>query len=280
MHGRKGTLLQFTKKGSKTDAGNYRPVSPTSVQGKVMESFVDHMTKNTLFCEAQHGFVPGRSCMTQLLITLELWTEILDRGVSLDCSYLDFKKAFDSVPHERQLSKRDAYGIGGPLKAWTKDFLLDRKQRVVVNGKLSSWSLILSGIPQGSVLGPILFVILINDLPDQIRSTVKIFAYDTKIFRALHEPEDYSYLQDDLDRLVEWSQLWQLHFNDSKCKVLHMGNSNPSHCYTVSNIPLTKTAEEKDLGVIMDNELKFHTAYAIKKASKMLRLFRAIHMSG
>ena len=85
-----------------------------------------------------------------------------------------------------------------------------------------------------------------------------------------------TYLQDDLDRLVEWSQLWQLHFNYSKCKVLHMGNSNPSHCYTMSNIPLTKTTEEKDLGVIMDNELKFHkhTAYAVKKASKMLGLFR------
>ena len=167
--------------------------------------------------------------MTQLLITLELWTKILDRGVSLDCIYLDFKKAFDSVPHERLLSKLDAYGIGGPLKAWIKDFLLDKKQRVVVNSKLSSWSLVLIGIPQGSVLGPIIFVIFINDLPDQIRNTVKIFSGDSQIFRALHEPEDYSYLQDDLDRLVEWSQLWQLHFNDSKCKVLHMGNSNPSH---------------------------------------------------
>ena len=172
----------------------------------------------------------------------------------MDCIYLDFKKAFDSVPHERLLSKLDAYGIGGPLKAWTKYFLLDRKQRVVVNGKLSSWSLVLSGIPLGSVLGPILFVIFIN------------------------EADDYSCLQNDLDRLVEWSHLWQLHFNDSKCKVLHMENSNPSHCYTMSNIPLTKTAEEKDLGVIMDNELKFykHTAYAVKRASKMLGLFRAI----
>ena len=131
--------------------------------------------------------------------------------------------------------------------------------------------------PQGSVVGPILFVILINDLPDQFRSTVEIFACDTKIFRALHEPDDYSYLQDDLDRLVELSKLWQLHFNHSKCEVLHIGNSNPSHSYTMSNIPLTKTDEEKDLGVIMDNELKLykHTAYAVKKVSKMLGLFRA-----
>ena len=114
--------------------------------------------------------------------------------------------------------------------------------------------------------------ILIEYNTDLIRSTVKIFADDTKVYRALHDPGDYSYLQDVLDQLVEWSQLWQLHLNYSKCKVLHMGNSNPSHSYTMSNVPLTTTAEEKDLGVIMDNELKFHkhTAYAVKKASKML----------
>ena len=216
--------------------------------------------------------------MTQLLITLELWTEIQDSGVSLDCIYLDFKKALDSVSHQRLLSNLDAYGIGGPLKAWTKDFLLEREQRVVVNGKLSSWSLVLSRILQVSVLGPILFVIFINDIPDLFRSTVKIFSDDNKICRALYDPEDYSYLQDDLGRLVEWSQLWQLHFNDSRCKVLHMRNSNPSHSYTMNNVPLTRTADDKDLGDIMDNELEFHknTAFVVKKASKIPGLFRAI----
>ena len=150
-----GNITPIYKKSSKADTGNYRPVSLTSVLGKVMESFirdhlVDHMTKHTIFCESQHGFVPGRPCITQLLITLELWTELLDSGVSLDCIYLDFKKAVDSVPHQRLLSKLDAYSIGGPLTTWTKYFLLDRKQRVVVNGKLSSFSLVLSGIPQKS----------------------------------------------------------------------------------------------------------------------------------
>ena len=147
---------------------------------------------------------------------------------------------------------------------------------MAVNDKLSSLTLVLSEIPQGSVLGPIIFVIFINDLPDLIRSTLKIFADDTKPFIALHDSEDYSYLPDDLDLLVDWSQQWQLHFHNSRCKVLHMGNSNPSHSYTMSNVPLTTTAEEKDLGVIMENELKFHkhAAYAVKKASNMLGLVR------
>ena len=120
--------------------------------------------------------------MKQLLITLELWTEIIDSGLCFDCFYLDFKKAFYSVPHQILLSKLDAYGIGGPLKSWNHDFLLERKQRVVLKGKLSSWSLVLS------VLGPILFVIFVNDLPDLIRNTVKILAYGTKLLRSLHDP--------------------------------------------------------------------------------------------
>ena len=109
---------------------------------------------------------------------------------------------------------------------WIQDFLSVRRQRVVVNGKLSSWADILSGIPQGSVLGPILFVIFINDLPDVVSSTAKIFADDTKLFRAIRIVEDHEVLQQDLDNLVEWSNKWQLGFNETKCKSLHLGSSN------------------------------------------------------
>ena len=116
------------------------------------------------------------------------------------------------------------------------------------------------------------FFIFINNLPDLIRSTVKLFSDDTKVLKALHDPEDYSYLQDGLDQLVKWSPLWQLHFNDGKCKVLHMRNSNPSHRYTMTNVPPTTTADEKDLCVIMDNYLKFHkhTVYTAKQPTRLL----------
>ena len=172
----------------------------------VRDQIVSHMMENSLFCDEQHGFVPGRSCMTQLLITIELWTELLDTGAPLDVIYLDFKKAFDSVPHKRLLSKLDAYGLGESIKEWIKSFLVNRKQRVTVNGIMSSWSEVLSGIPQGSVLGPILFVIFINDLPDVVISITKIFADDTKLFRAIRTLEDREKLRDDLNQLVKWSE--------------------------------------------------------------------------
>ena len=114
-----------------------------------------------------------------------------------------------------------AYGVEGDLLNWIQHFLMGRKQRVSVNGILSDWVIVLSGIPQGSVLGPILFVIFINDLPDMVKSTAKIFADDTKIFNRILNRDDHQQMQADLNYLVKWSEEWQLGFNESKCKVLH-----------------------------------------------------------
>ncbi|KAI8508803.1 hypothetical protein Bbelb_139020 [Branchiostoma belcheri] len=163
---------------------------------------------------------------------MEEWTRLLQEGKPLDVVYLDFRKAFDTVPHVRLLRKLERYGVGGNIRNWVEDFLRLRKQRVVVNGQFSSWREVKSGIPQGSVLGPILFVIYINDLPEAVASGIKIFADDSKLYKTVHDKAGEDALQQDLNTVGEWSQAWQLLFNVTKCKVLHLGRTNLKNSYT------------------------------------------------
>ena len=180
------------KKGSKSLAGNYRPVSLTSVICKIMEKIVrnhiiEHMKENKFFSSQQYGFISGRSTSLQLLEVLDKWTEALERkGTNIDCIYMDFQKAFDKVPHNRLIGKLQSYGISEDITEWVKSFLNERKQKVIINGKESDWKDVTSGIPQGSVLGPFLFVIYINDLPDNVDSPTYLFADNTKIYREIH----------------------------------------------------------------------------------------------
>ena len=186
---KKAIIAAIYKKGKKSDPGNYRPVSLTSVISKVMESIVRdamvaHLMKNNLFTNDQHGFVPGRDCITQLLVCMEIWTQMIEDGVCFDVIYTDFSKAFDSVPHERLFIKMESLGIRGDILKWVKSFLTGREQCVNVDGAFSSWKKVISGIPQGSVIGPILFVIFINDMPDAVKQCFcKLFADDCKLFR-------------------------------------------------------------------------------------------------
>ena len=149
-----------------------------------------HLVENHLLTQHQHGFIKGRSCVTQLLTVLDKWTEALDNCLNLDAIYLDFSKAFDSVPHQRLLMKLEGYGIRGTLLAWIQDFLVDRNQRVVINGMKSLPALVLSGIPQGSVLGPLLFILFVNDMPDVVKSHIQMFADDTKVYREVNNPPE------------------------------------------------------------------------------------------
>lgn len=281
-----GHVTPIFKKGDKHSAANYRPVSLTSVACKVMESVVrskimTHMFKNQLFADDQHGFIGGRSCITQLLETLEDWTRILDDGGRIDAVYMDFMKAFDTVPHQRLLSKLSTYGITGNTRSWIEAFLTGRRQRVNVNGAMSSWRDVVSGIPQGSVLGPLLFVIFINDLPEAVDCGIKLFADDTKAYQHVETQTDCEHLQRNIDALRDWSTTWQMKFHPGKCKVMRIGNNHPEFTYTMldndgKRVPLDVSQVEKDLGVLIDGKLKFdqHINQTVKKANMLLAVIR------
>jgi hypothetical protein len=280
---KEGQITPIFKKGRKSDPGNYRPVSLTSVVCKMMESIIrdkvmEHM--EGYICPEQHGFLPGRSCTTQLLDSLNLWTEWIHEKNAVDVIYLDFAKAFDSVPHRRLIAKLRSYGIQNNLLAWIESFLIGRRQRVNVNGTKSEWKEVISGVPQGSVLGPILFICYINDMPETVKSLIRIFADDTKVFSKINSDADHERLQEDLNALQTWSDKWQLRFNAKKCAVLHLGYYNQRRPYQMSSqgtqITLESTTCEKDLGVHIDPSLNFskHCEKAANKANRMLGLIK------
>ena len=271
------------KKGAKSDPGNYRPVSLTCIVCKVLESIirdavVAHFTDNHLYSDCQHGFRKQRSCVTQLLEVMEDITLLLDKNQEIDILYLDFKKAFDTVPHERLLRKLSAYGISGVLGKWIRNFLSYRTQHVRIGSEKSSKSNVLSGIPQGSILGPVLFTIFINDLPESVLSTCKVFADDTKLYN--NNLLNSNHMQNDIFELQKWSNKWDLHFNVSKCGVLHIGNNhiNCKYFMVLNNImeEIKIVKEERDLGVVFDGSLSFdsHIHKIVCKANQMLGIIK------
>jgi hypothetical protein len=281
---KKANVTPLFKKGSKKEAGNYRPVSLTSVPGKIFESIIKkrlmkHMEENNLLRNSQHGFLSGRSCLTNLLEYLEYVTAQVDQGNPVDVIYLDFSKAFDKVPHARLIRKVESMGFGSQITSWIEDWLKDRSQRVVLNGTYSNWSDVTSGVPQGSVLGPILFLIYVNDMDCGLETNISKFADDTKIFNKISNTSDQEKVQKDLHKLTEWSSTWQMKFNADKCKVLHFGNNNKQHDYLIGDKVLEKSSEEKDLGIYIQNNLKpgRHIDESVKKANQILgRIYRTM----
>ena len=200
-----------------------------------------HLHKHNIILHFQHGFQSGMSCESQLIETVHDWMTAMDNKTQIDAILLDFAKAFDKVPHLRLLSKLTSYGITGNTQNWTKSFLSNRKQRVAVNGALSDITDVTSGVPQGSVLGPVLFLLYINDINGNIKSSIRLFADDSIIYRKISSKTDHEILQTDLSQLQTWSDKWQMEFNVSKCVHLPITNkTKPStHKYSLSGQPLS-----------------------------------------
>lgn len=278
-------VCPIPKKGLLTEPGNYRPISLTSVPGKVLESIikdrvVNFLETNNLINTSQHGFRRGRSCVTNLLDFYHYVFSECDRSRAVDIVFLDFRKAFDKVPHKRLMRKVRALGIQGNVAAWIENWLAGRRQRVIVNGVPSDWTAVRSGVPQGSVLGPLLFVMYINDLDLGLSSKVSKFADDTKLGIDAADPESVRALQGDLTAIGEWSTVWQMPFNLDKCHVLHVGTANQAENYSLLGLDLSSVNQERDLGVVIKADLKSSAQCiaAEQKAQKILgyikRVFR------
>ena len=275
------------KKGKKADPGNYRPVSLTSIPCKLMESLIkdtimDHLIDNELILSSQHGFMSRKSTVTNLLDFFEYVTKEVDNGNPVDAIYLDFSKAFDRVPFERLLSKLKSHNVGGNVHKWISNWLHNRKQRVVINGQSSGWEEVLSGVPQGSVLGPLCFIVFINDLD---LSAVNIdainkFADDTKVGHVVKDNVDQLSLQTCLNELSKWAARWGMKFNETKCKVIHFGHNNKKHKYSMNSIQLPEVSEETDVGVLVHQSLKpsKHCLNISRKANGVLgTISRSFH---
>ena len=209
----------------------YQNFSITSQVGKLLEKIMRskmlaHLMENEMLSKHQHGFCYKRSCMTNLIETLDYITDLNDLGVPIDEVFLDFSKAFDKVSHKHLIYKLYHMGIEGNVLRWLSNFLMGRMQRVNVNGTKSSWTSVTSGVPQGSVIGPLLFVIFINDLPEHIRTHCKLFADDSKIFGKVETEEDQIKVQADLNACHDWAMKWDMYFHPKKCKVMHIGKNN------------------------------------------------------
>ena len=217
----KAFITPVFKKGSRCEPENYRPVSLTCVSCKILEHIICkhirlHLERHEILTPLNHGFRSKFSCETQLLLTLQDLLGARDTKIQIDLAILDFSKAFDTVPHERLLGKMKFYGINGPILQWTAAFLENREQCVMVDGAKSKPTRVESGVPQGTVLGPLLFLLHINDLPGVVSSQVRLFADDCLMYRPIRVRDDQVSFQQDLLALERWGDTWGMRFNAKK----------------------------------------------------------------
>jgi hypothetical protein len=254
---KEANVAPLFKKGSKLERSNYRPVSLTSTICKILESIIrdtimKYMQLKGLIVPGQHGFVPNKACVTNLLETLDIITDALKRGNSVDLVLLDFGKAFDKVSHAKLLT--------------------GRKQRVVIGENSSEWEDVTSSVPQGSVLGPLLFTVFINDLPDRVKNECRLYADDSKLIGVIENEEDVIRIQKDIDSMQSWAKTWQMSFNYDKCKVMHFEKQNRECTYKMDLGQgeqfhlIEKSPVERDLGLMVSSDLRWSTQ--LEKATK------------
>ena len=251
-------------------------MSLTSLTSKVMEHIVycqisRHLSINRISSPHQHGFQRGLSCETQLITVIYEWALVLDVHGQVDVVFLDFAKAFDSVPHERLLLKADHFVIRNKTNIWFRSFLTGRSQRVLINGSANSWSPVVSGVP-------ILFLMFIKDLPTNTTSGIKLFADDCVLYRPIYSVSDHFALQRDLDQLEKWAYTWQMKFASTKCFVMSvtLKNSPSQFSYSLCNAQLDGACHQKYLGVYITCALSWQLQCdeAKKKAMRVLTILQ------
>ena len=214
-------MTPIFKKGHRYDPANYRPISLTCVVSKIMEHVVcsnimNFASRHNILYKLQHGFRDKRSCETQLLEFIQDVANNMQDGHQTDVCVLDFSKAFDKVGHMRLIKKLNWYGIDGITNKWIQSFLSNRTQSVVLDGISSDSVPVISGVPQGSVLGPCLFLFYINDIAENLNSTARLFADDTMIYMTVKNQTDAQLLQNDLNTLANWENKWMMEFHPGR----------------------------------------------------------------
>ena len=276
-------IAPIPKKGISSDPSSYRPISLTCLLCKIMESVIkdqllSSLLSNNVISKHQHGFLTKRSTLTNLLESTRDWSLSFSNTVSNDVIFIDFSKAFDSVVLNKLIFKLESYGIKGDLLSWIKVFLFNREQCVLVENAFSSPCEVISGVPQGSVLGPILFILFINDIVNVCNNNVVVTLYadDVKVYSTVSSGDTVFNLQSTLANLQKWASAWQLKINISKCQVLRIGGKcNMSSCFSINDHILPSSSSVSDLGVIVDNKLSYseHINSIVTKCNQRIGMF-------
>ena len=270
-------VIPVFKKGARNSHSNCRPISITSIACKTLEHIIhsnlmNHLERHNNLSDHQHGFRKRRSCETQLLQAVDDLAKCLNEGGQIDAVLLDFSKAFDKVSHHHLATKLHHYGMRGKMLEWMQSFLSSRTQEVILEGNKSSPAPVTSGVTQGSVLAPILFLCYINDLPNQVSSTVRLFADDCLLYRNINTTHDAETLQEDIEKLQTWEVDWLMEFNPDKCEIIRITNRRKKKIvtnYSIHEHQLKEVKGAKYLGVTTDRTLSLneHINSVTKKAN-------------